>query len=169
MLQDPLPESDHVHMLVDLLLRFPEIYTITLNLPSSSCHLSYMIRRELTPEEYTSLQRHLQENLETFCYLNRCQERCPFEFAQKEYRGFTRLQITLSCAPFLEEIISLLTAIMEQHFPEALIAEKRIAGEHPWPENGFIGELSSSGRSPEQRSNRLTAFRDSGKVYIFDQ
>lgn len=169
MLQDPLPESDHVHMLVDLLLRFPEIYTISLNLPSCSCHLSYMIRRELNLEEYASLQRHLQENMATFCYLNRCQERCPFKISHKNHCGLTRLQLTLGCVSFLDELISLLTALMRDLFPEELAAEKRSAAEHRWPEDDFIGELSSPGKDPQRRGNRLTAFRDSGKVYIFDQ
>mgnify|MGYP000954775024 CR=1 FL=1 len=36
MLKDSLDESYHVNMLISLLLRFPEIYTITFNVPSSS-------------------------------------------------------------------------------------------------------------------------------------
>ena len=66
--QDSLNESGHVNMLIKLLLSFPEIYTITLNVPSSSCRLSYMIRRKLDEKEYLALRQYLQENIETFIF-----------------------------------------------------------------------------------------------------
>jgi hypothetical protein len=165
--EEPLPDADHIQMLVDLLLRFPEIYTITLNLPSASCHLSYMIRRELAQEQFTALERQLQEIMETFCFLNRCPERCRFAITRESEQGLTRVQLTLGCEPFLDKLISLITAIMHEHFPEELIVEQRSSAYCRWPENGFTGELTLPGDS-EQRSGRLSAFRDSGKVYIFD-
>ncbi len=63
-------EKGPINMLVRALLRFPEIYTVTLNLPSATCRLSYMIRSTLNPEEEQNLRRHLQEALKTFYFLN---------------------------------------------------------------------------------------------------
>lgn len=166
--QDSLPESDHVNMLIDLLLRFPEIYTISLNLPSSTCYLSYMIGRKLNRGEGPALQRHLQENLETFYFLNRCEGEHRLEIEQSGYGNLTRLQLTLGYDHLLGGVISLLTAVVSDLFRTDLIIENRAGENLPRLEIDPAGELSIP-NGPDIRSNHLFAFRDSGKVYIFDK
>lgn len=171
--QESLNESYHVNMLINLLLRFPEIYTITLNVPSSSCRLSYMLRRKLNQGEYLALRQYLQENLETFYYLHDYEDDCRIKVSQKRCHNLTQLQIILSHEFLLGEVISLLTKIMGDLFKADLVTENRLAdgaGWHGENTNTLSEELTRiPGAAPRRRSNHLIAFRDSGKVYIFDK
>lgn len=169
--QDSLNESGHVNMLIKLLLSFPEIYTITLNVPSSSCRLSYMIRRKLDEKEYLALRQYLQENIETFYFLHGYEDDYHVKVLQKRCHNLTRLQVILSHNFLLGELVSLLTKIMCDLFQEDLITENRLENDAVWPgENAFVEELTLFPDSTlNHRSNHLIAFRDSGRVYIFDK
>lgn len=168
--QEPLPESQHVDILVDLLSRFPEIYTITLNLPSSSCRLSYMVRRTLSQKEYGALRRHIRESLETFFYLHRHEQDRPLKLRRERYHDLTQLQFILNYDFLLGKTAGLLTAIISDLFQLDLITENRAAANSWRPDSELIKELTPAPESLfHRRSNRLVAFRDSGKVYIFDK
>lgn len=168
--QEPLPESSPVNMLVDLLLRFPEIYTITLNLPSATCSLTYMVRRKLGHGEHPGLERRIRENLETFFYLNRYKAKEQIKLSRKRYHDLTQLSIVLSYDFLLGDTISLLTALMRDLFQDDLITEDRTGSSTRRSVRELIEE---SAPVPEAlarcRSSRLVAFRDAGKVYIFDK
>lgn len=167
---ESLPESHHVDTLVELLSRFPEIYTITLNLPSSSCCLSYMVRQKLDQKEYEALGQHIEENLKTYFYLNRYEEKHPVKLRRKRYGDLTQLQFSLNYDFLLGKTTSLLTAIICNLFQTDLITEDRRAGDTWRPAGKLINDLTPTPELPtDRRSSRLVAFRDSGKVYIFDK
>lgn len=169
--KDSLDESYHVNMLVGLLLRYPEIYTITFNVPSSSCSLSYMISRQLGHDEFLALRRRLKLSLEVFYALHDYGEALDFKIRKNKYPGLTRLQITLEGNAILGEAISLLTKTMHEIFDEDLIGEL-----HPGSE-GCLPEITAPpeelpGPPPAAQNHRmghLFAFRDAGKVYIYDK
>lgn len=171
MAQESRHESGHVNMLVKLLVQFPEIYTISLNLPASSCHLSYMIRRNLGPSELGALRRRLQDGLKMFHYLHHCPDDGHFKLRAKRYHHrLTQLQISLDYDLLLGELISLLTMNMCDLFPEELITENRAGSGRRWAGEGLAEGLPHiPGSGPDRRSSRLIAFRDAGKVYIFDK
>ncbi|MGI6615618.1 MAG: hypothetical protein ACOX30_06335 [Dethiobacteria bacterium] len=170
--QEPLPESSPVNILVDLLLRFPEIYTITLNLPSATCSLTYMVRRKLGRGEHPGLERRIRESLKTFFYLNRYRYKAKeqIKLSRKQYHDLTQLSIVLRYDFLLGDTISLLTALMRDLFQDDLITEDRTGSGTRRPVRELIEE---SAPVPEAlarcRSSRLVAFRDAGKVYIFDK
>jgi len=170
--QEPLPESSPVNILVDLLLRFPEIYTITLNLPSATCSLTYMVRRKLGRGEHPGLEQRIRESLETFFYLNRYKYKAKeqIKLSRKQYHDLTQLSIVLSYDFLLGDTISLLTALIRDLFQDDLITEDRTGSSTRRPVRELVEE---SAPVPEAlarcRSSRLVAFRDAGKVYIFDK
>lgn len=172
MLKDSLDESYHVNMLISLLLRFPEIYTITFNVPSSSCCLSYMIKRKLDQKEFLDLQKRIKQNLEAFYFLHDCEDLCNFKTLKNSFPGLTQIQIILGGDSLLGDAISLLTKTVDDFFKTDLIGEIRPEREGCLPAIAApVEELLS--RSPSAAHNRrvshLFAFRDAGKVYIYDK
>ncbi len=172
MIKDSLDDSYHVNMLINLLLRFPEIYTITFNVPSSSCRLSYMIKRNLDQKEYQDLRQRLQEYLRAFYFLNNCEDTCRFELLRNRYPGLTQIQIILTGDSQLSDVISLLTKTVKDFFNVDLIDEIRQGKDSGWPEAALPVE-DLPGRFPSTDPNRkishLFAFREAGKVYVFDK
>lgn len=169
--KDSLDESYHVNMLIGLLLRYPEIYTITFNVPTSSCSLSYMISRQIGRDEFMALRRRLKLSLKVFYFLQDCEKTLEFNISKNKYPGLTRIQITLEGDAILGEAISLLTKTMHEIFEKDLIGEIRPTSEGCLPEITAPPE-ELSGPPPAAQNRRmghLFAFRDAGKVYIYDK
>lgn len=159
-------------MLVNLLLQFPEIYTITFNIHTSSCRLSYMVKRRLGHEEFQDLQQKLQEYLEAFYFLRNYEPPCRLKMLRNTYPGLTQIQICIDGSLPLDEVISLLTKIVHEFFNGNLISEIRRKEDLGWPEAApATGELSGhfSPSNPNRKSSQLFAFREAGKVYVFDK
>lgn len=171
MTSECLEESYHVNMIINLLVRFPDIFTITYNLDSSSCCLSYMIKQEIKKDEYITFRRQLEENLEAYHFFKKKEHHKP-TVRKKTFRGLTQLEIGLYEDRLLNDEISLVTRFIRDLFGSNLIGEIR-------PEEADLGE-DTPGETNElmeyllNRSHggdvkNLFAFRDSGKVYVFDK
>jgi hypothetical protein len=167
---DALEDSYHVQMIVNLLVRFPEIFTISFNLAAASCSLSYMIKQELKKEKYISFRHQLEENLETYHFLQNKHHR-KTAVRKKSFRGLTQIEIVLNGTQVCDEI-SLITRLIRELFGENLISEIRPEdaalvedGTEKWEE---MFEFSLN-RSQSHHISNLFAFRDAGKVYVYDK
>lgn len=172
MLNDSVNESYYVNMLISLLLRFPEIYTINFYVTSSSCRLTYMVKRQLIQDEFLDLQQQLQEHLEAFYYFHDCDHPCRFKILKNIYPGLTQIQIVLSIDYLLGDAISLLTKMIHNFFKEDLLVENRPEKEYSESATAVpVEELlsHSPAAAPNRKVSRLFAFCDAGKVYVFDK
>lgn len=171
MLQETREESYHINMLVNLLVQFPEIYTITFNIPASSCRLSYMVKRKLGQEEFQALRNKFQEYLEAFYFFHNCEHTCRFKLLKNTYPGLTQIQICLDGKP-LDGVISLFSNIVREFFNGDLISEIRRGEDSGLPEAALlVGEISGNypASDPNRKISQLFAFREAGKVYVFDK
>lgn len=167
---DCLEDSYHVNMIINLLVQFPDIFTISFNLASSTCSLSYMIRQELDKDHYLNFRRQIAENLEAYHFLRK-KEHYKVIFRKKTFRGFTQIEIVL-CGFYINDEISLITHYMRDLYGETLISEIR-------PEELELSEESYEAwhemleylmnRTQGNNAKNLFAFRDAGKVYVFDK
>ncbi|NLY37986.1 MAG: hypothetical protein GX044_01630 [Firmicutes bacterium] len=168
---ESLEESYHINLVINILIRYPEIFTVMYNLESSSFNLSYMINKRLTRDKYMELARLLEENLEAYRFFKK-KERHPIKLRKKSFSGFTQLEIILPGGSQLNGEIGLITSIMRDNFKGDLISEMRLGDddlseEEPvsWDE---LLELLLN-RNPDSHAKKLFAFRDSGKVYVYDK
>lgn len=172
MIKEPLDDSYHVNMLVELLLRFPEIFTINYNVSSASCCITYMIKGKIEQKRFLSLRRRLKQNLQSFYFLHNYENPCRFRATRNGYSDITQVLITLEGDDLLGEAISLLTKSIHDYFQNDLICEI------PREEDSFLHGITATSegllnRSPTASQNRkinhFFAFRDAGKVYIYDK
>lgn len=164
-------DSYHVNLVINILVRFPEIFTVTYNLDSSSFSLSYMISRKLSRENYISLCHQLEENLEAYRYFKKKESR-KMEIKKKSLCGYTQLEIALAGDSLLGNEIALLTSIMRDQFGQDLICEMRMEeSDYPDDEPASWDDLLELllNRNPGNNTKKLFAFRDAGKVYVFDK
>jgi len=166
-MEEQREKSYHVNMLVNLLLKYPEIYTITFNIPASSCRLSYMVKGQIGQDECRELQQKLQEYLEAFYFFSLGEEPCRFKLLRNSYPGLTQIQLCIRGQFPLDGVISLFTHVVREHFSNGLITEFRRECEASF----LAGELSdqSTPAVPNRKVSRLFAFREAGRVYVFDK
>jgi hypothetical protein len=157
-------------MIINLLVQFPDIFTISFNLASSTCSLSYMVRNELDKEDYITFCRQVEENIEAYHFLQKKEHR-KVAVRKKTLRGFTKIEIDL-CGIYINDEISLITHYIRDRYGETLISEIRpeeleLSEEsyEPWQE---ILEYFMN-RTRGNNAKNLFAFRDAGKVYVFDK
>lgn len=171
MVNDNLEESYNVNMIINLLVRYPDIFTITYNMDSSTCCLTYMINRVLKTDRYREFQKDLQEHLEAYYFLRK-EKGHSYSLRKKTYRGLTRLEIIFHAGCLPNDEIGMITKLMRNYFNKDLLSEIR-PEEHETPEETPASweellELLLSCNLCGDRKN-LFAFRDSGKVYVFDK
>ncbi len=172
MLKGSLDESYHVNMLIELLVRFPEIYTITYNMNASACCISYMIKGPIEQKPLSDLRRQLKQNLDALYFLHNHGEPDKFKITGSRYHNLTQIQINMEGGSLLGESVSLITKTVQGFFGEDLISE--ISAEY----DGSLAAIAEPfeelpGRSPAvtpaRKISHLFAFREAGKVYIYDK
>jgi hypothetical protein len=171
MQSDCLEDSYHVNIIINLLMRFPEIFTVTYSLSESSYSLSYMVKTKVGLEQFKSFSCQLEENLEAYRFFKK-KEHYPVSVQKKYYCGFTQLETVLSEDHLIGEEISLITRLIKEQFGKTLISELRpedvdLLEEGPATWEEMLSILSN--RKANSSVKNLFAFRDSGKVYVFDK
>lgn len=172
MQRDCFEDSFHVNMIVNLLVKFPEIFTITYNLASSAFCLSYMINEKVSREEFLELRRLVEVNLEAFSFFKKKEPDGSVKLRKKTFYGFTQLEVLLTGDNLIGEEFSLITNIIKESCGEKLISELK-------PEEVDLLEDSATtwdemlsyllNRKSGDAAKNLFAFRDAGKVYVFDK
>lgn len=164
-------DSYYVNMIINLLVRFPEIFTVSYSLSSSSYSVSYMVTGRVDQKKFSSLRRKIEVYLEAYRYFKK-KEHSRITLQKKFYYGFTLFETNLIDSDLAAEEVSLITRLFREDFEKSLINELRPEdvesadeGSANWEE---IFPLLSN-RNPNNAVNKLFAFRDAGKVYIYDQ
>lgn len=159
-----LEDSYHVQMMINLLIRFPDIFTISFNLDAASCCLSYMVRRKIENKNYIIFQKKLEESLAAYRYFKN-KEHHRTAVRKKTYRGMTQIEIELFGEQYLREEIALITSFVRDVYGRDLICAVR-PEDRPGDGKGLMEYLQK--RKPGEDSKNLFAFREAGKVYVYD-
>jgi hypothetical protein len=162
-------ELSNVNLLIFLLVQFPEIFTINYNLIKSSIKLTFMLRLDIGQERYISFKRELNECLKAYTKLAALNEVLP-KLSKKMVHSWTLLQVTLNKDNISFEEVNLISSLVLNEFKNDVILdirndsclEKEISEREE-----FIEYLLSSNKANEEEN--LFAFRESGKVYVFDK
>lgn len=161
-------DSYYVQLMVNLLVRFPEIYTINYNLAKHSCSLSYMIRKVLKGKSYQDLCCNLDQSVQALRYFEK-KEPVQMQVHKKNIDSLTCLEIVMIALPPVIEEISLVTNLLREEFPGILVSELR-TDEDEWDDLSYWEDISGLMKvRDEQREENLFAFREAGKVYIYDK
>ena len=170
-----LEESYPVNFIVNMLLRYPEIYTAGFDPVSASYNIAYLVTKDLKGESYRSFCALLKDKLEAFSYFKKGEVH-RVSIRKENYGGLTRVEVLIKDKFLDYDEVSLLCRLMREQFNDRLLAENRCASE--------AGEEEAAGSMEERlmlfrnrKFNRLGqdtmgqlfAFRDSGKVYIYDK
>jgi hypothetical protein len=173
MKHDLMDESYHINLIIAVLMRFPEVFTINFNPAEPSFSVTYMLREELKRSRYISFSRQLNEYMEYYYYFRQKNWNVQ-ELSVKVsyYQGMSQLEVILPSNCMFVDEISFLNSLVRDEFADILVAD--FHGE----DNDMMEKTASSwnelmsvlisGKNSDL-DNNLFAFRESGKVYVFNR
>ncbi len=160
-------ETSSVNMLIYLLLRYPQIIFINYNLAKNLFCISFMLKEKLETERYITFRKSFSECLVTFKEIVGVNHSTGIK--RKNVDGRTLLQITWKNKNISIEEVNLVSSLVLKEFHRELIIESR--KENYIPKNNDEGEAYEylQTRRKEREEENLFAFREAGRVYVFDK
>lgn len=160
-------ELSNVDLLIFLLVRFPHIFTINYNLVEAKLKLSFMLKININYETYKKFKKVFYESVQAYCELSKL-ESIP-KINRKITKSWTLLQVTFNKKSITVEEINLVSNLILSEFKHNVIIDTRNDGYleiKKTDKDDLIEYLLS--RKKENEEN-LLAFREAGKVYVFDK
>lgn len=157
------------NLLISLLIRFPEILSINFDMPNDRCKFTFMLSGKYKREEVLSFRRTCKESLET--YINLTGETFSVKIAVTFSSKLNLLEITSSTTLLSLEAIQLICGLVSNTFGEALLKDAECQ------DNSRDDDLSRHeeiidyllNHSVGAKQENLFAFREAGRVYVFDK
>lgn len=163
-------ESLSVNWLVSVLIHFPEIYALNFNINQQKFKFSYMLNKELTGQEFLVFKENLLDNLITYDEIILKKE-AKTAVLKTNINGLTLIEIIREIRKISLEEIHIVNSVIKNHFEQLLISE------HTEKLNEFKEDLMRheelikylSFNYSSSKQENIFAFRQEGKVFIFDK
>lgn len=161
-------ETSHASMLIFLLLRYPQIFIINFNLSKELFRISFMLKVKLDNGRYIKFRKNFSECMAI--YKDMVGISCSPRISRKNVDKRTLLQVTWKNNNISIEEVNLVSSLVLKEFHDDLIIETR--------KESLIQRNSAEGderfellppRRKESEEENLFAFREAGRVYVFDK
>ncbi|HHU76136.1 MAG TPA: hypothetical protein GXZ24_04480 [Firmicutes bacterium] len=162
-------ELSTVDLLVMLLLRFPEIFTINYNLLKSRFELSFMLEKNLGDNKYRKFKENFENATMAYIELSKQESAIP-KLSYKAIDSWTLLRVTWEKGNIAFEEVNLVNQIIRSEFKDVLVLDSRVEGllERDASSNEEFIEFLHPKRNENDEEN-LFAYREAGKVYVYDK
>ncbi len=157
------------NLLISLLMRFPEIMSINFDMPREKCKFSFMLQGNVAKEDYAFFKSNLGDSLDAY-----------FEITGSEVAVKSRLvrsgkmnmvEITCRTDSLCLEVIQLVTALMDIAFSPIMLRDmdviETVKDEEMMRQEEIIEYLLN--HTAGTKKENLIAFREAGKVYVYDK
>lgn len=167
--QNNKQDAYNTNLLVSLLMRFPEIMAINFDMPKDRCKFVFMLQGEADRKDYGEMSQQLKESLVAFRELTGE----SFEAKPKLYRSkkISSIEVTCTTTDLSFEAIHLITSIVDNAFSGMILKDldtmNNIGDDELVRQEEIIDYLLSHTASTKKEN--LFAFREAGKVFVFDK
>jgi hypothetical protein len=155
-------------LLISILIRFPEIMSINLDLPRERCKFTFMLHGKVTKDNFSSFKSILTGSLATYGELTDTEYNIKSDFSRSG--PITLIGISCGTAELSLELIHLITALVEAEFAALVLRDPETAeacrDEELLRQEELIEYLLAQ---PGGRRANLIAFREAGKVYVYNK
>ena len=157
------------NLLISLLMRFPEIMAINFDMPEEKCKFTFMLQGNVPKEEYALFKRKLGESLDAFSELT--SENIAVSVKLVRSGKVSLMEITSSTDYLCLEAIQLITSLLDISFPQIVVKDmdilETVRDEEMLRQEEIIEYLLS--HTTGTKKENLIAFREAGKVYVYDK
>lgn len=162
-------EISNVDLLIFLLVRFPEIFTIKYNQARGKFTLSFMLRINIDNDQYLRFKSKLFTCLKAYNDLSGSGQSLT-RLCKRFIKPWTLLQVTLKKERISLEEVNLISSLVLNEYKNGLVFDSRdnnIFDNKTIEKEELIEYLLT--RKKKNEEENLIAFRESGKVYIYDK
>jgi uncharacterized protein YqiB (DUF1249 family) len=157
------------NLLISLLMRFPEIMSINFNSQSEQVKFTFVLHGSPDKEEFSGFTSLLSESLAAYEELTG--ERFDVKTKLQRSGKLNLLEITCCTDTLSLEGIQLITGIVDNAFTERLMIDastaEAIHDEEMLRQEEIIEYLLT--HSTGTKKENLLAFREAGKVFVYDK
>ncbi|RQD75420.1 MAG: hypothetical protein D5R97_06095 [Candidatus Syntrophonatronum acetioxidans] len=163
-------DSLSVNWLVSVLIHVPEIFALNFNVNEHKFKFSYMLNQELDEEKFQNFKGVLMDNLGAFEHVFLKGSACTL-VKKTKFNGLTLLEIVREIKTISMEEIQIVNSVVRDFFYEYIISEKTEKlnefKEDLIRHEEFIKSLTINYSSSKEEN--IFAFRQGGKVFVFDK
>ncbi len=163
-------DSLSVNWLVSVLIHIPEIFALNFNINEHKFKFSYMLNRELDDKTFKVFKETLMNNVEAFEDVF-SKNPAHTQVTKTNFNGLTLLEIVREIKTISMEEIQIVNSVVRDYFFQYIISEKT-ENLNEFKEDliryeEFIKSLTINYSSSKQEN--IFAFRQGGKVFVFDK
>jgi len=167
--RQPVKQDTHVsNLLISILIRFPEIMSINLDLLRERCKFTFMLRGGVKKDEFASFKAKLSEALATYGELTGASYSVDTVFSRSG--KISLIAINCGTTELSLELIHLITALMDAEFAAIMVRDPETA--EAYRDDEMIRQeemIEYLLVQAAERKENLIAFREAGKVYVYDK
>ncbi len=162
-------EISNVDLLIFLLVRFPEIFTIKYNQARKKYTLLFMLQIDIDQERYLRFKDKFLTCLQAYNDLSGSRQSLT-RLCKRFLKPWTLLQVTLKKERISFEEVNLISSLVLNEYKNGLVFDcrEKNAFDHKAVEQEELIEYLLPRKKKKEEEN-LIAFRESGKVYIYDK
>jgi hypothetical protein len=168
--QQPIGNISMADLLIAFLVRFPAIFTLNYNLAEAKFRFSFIITKVLEQEKYLRFRKILYEHLKTYYEILNLEEPTYPKIRKSVLDSWTLLEITWTRENISLEEVNLTCSVLLNEFKNNVLIDLR-------DENCFVNDAVKEDdfieyllfRKNEKEEESLFAFRESGKVFVYDK
>ncbi|MCW3490750.1 hypothetical protein [Dethiobacter alkaliphilus] len=157
------------NLLISLLMRFPEIMSINFNMPDDHAKFTFILVGSVKKEDFAGFTALLDESLSAFQELTG--ESFALEPKLQRTGKLSLLEVSCCTTSLSLEAIQLLCGVVSGTFAQSLLQDgntlETIHDEEMVRQEEIIDYLLT--HSTGAKKDNLLAFRESGKVFVYDK
>lgn len=161
--------SGSAGLLVSILLRFPEVGSVTFDPHSHALCFTLLLKQRMVADGFRRLQVLVLESVAAFSFLQGIEPRLV-DINRTSLQGLTAIEISRDVETLTREEISLLIGLMRARFSDGLVVESDsgLMEEDLIVQEQLIDEALDDLRETQQQHN-LIAYREGGRVLVFNK
>jgi len=162
--------SRGAELLVSILVRYPELGTLTIDPETASLRLTVLVARALSEGEQRELSARIIESLDALFTLTQVTP-LKKEVSVVAERSVTAISVTRDITSISREEFALIVGLLRELFPNHLFVDRTqetFVDEDLELQEDYIEEMLENLRA-ESVSTNLYAFREGGRVLVFNK
>lgn len=165
----PSHQGGTVGLFVSILVRYPEVASVTYRRESHSLKFSILVKFSLPEDRLNTLRDVLDKSIRVYCHLVKRQVRL-FELKVKARQAVSVIEMWRDVDSLTQNELSMVLTVVRQYFGDELVVDQipSVEGDELAAQEEIIEEMLEDLRdSPHHPS--LIAFREEGRVLVFNR
>jgi len=161
--------SDSTGLLISILVRYPEVASINFEPKNQTLKFTFIVEFKFKKQECYDFERKLEDSIAAYNYLEK-NDTGKVAMCYQHLDNFTAIEISRDVENIMHGEIALIVEFFRDSFEGLLVTESNgdLVEEDLTVQEELIEHMLDSIRESKDDKN-LFAFRDEGKVLVFDK